>query len=64
MHTPSPFKPEVLTVELDGYDQSLSKKLIEGFTFGFKLGIVGDKHPTSCTNHKSAIQKPEIVYEI
>ena len=63
MHTPpSPVKPKVLTVELDDYETSLSRKLIGDFSFGFKLDIVGDKQPTFCTNHKSAIQKPEIVY--
>jgi hypothetical protein len=64
---PSPVNPEVLARELQGYKKDLFQTNIDGFTFGFKLGMEGDKSHGTCTriskNHKSAIENPAKVYQ-
>ena len=58
---PSPVNPDVLSIELQGYDVSKKDRLLQGFKFGFKLGI--DQQSRQAKNHNSTLQNPDIVYE-
>jgi hypothetical protein len=46
---------------LQGYDISKKDRLLQGFKFGFKLGI--DQQSRQAKNHNSTLQNPDIVYE-
>jgi len=52
-----------LAIELQGYDSELYNTLIEGFKFGFKLGLEGDIPHRISKNHKSATENSTKVYE-
>ena len=60
---PSPVRSQVLAIELQGYDANLYSSLIDGFKFGFKLGLEGDLSPRISKNHKSATENRDKVYE-
>lgn len=50
---PSPVNPKSLS--------SLSSYLINGFTYGFKLGCTSDPLPCTPQNHKSTSEHPDII---
>lgn len=52
----------MLAQELQGYDPQISRYLVEGFSEGFKLGIVGEIKTNVPKNHKSAEENPNQVY--
>lgn len=43
------------------YDRVLSAYLINGFTYGFKLGCTSDPPPCTPQNHKSTLEHPDII---
>jgi len=45
---PSPVNPEVFARELQDYKKDLFQTNIDGFTYGFKLGMEGDKSHRTC----------------
>ena len=63
--TPLPISP-VTSVRVDrldfllhGYDHDSKRFLIDGFTFGFRLGFMGDKRYLESSNLKSALSQPQ-----
>lgn len=50
-----------LNFRLSGYDASLLLYLVNGFTFGFRVGFVGERHASQSPNLKSALEQPQIV---
>ena len=60
---PSPVNPKILLTELQGYKKTIFQTIIDGFTFGFKLGMEGVKSHGIYKNHKSAIENQGKVYE-
>lgn len=58
---PNPVNPDVLSIELQGYDVSKKDRLLQGFKFGFKLGI--DQQSRQAKNPNSTLQNSDIVYE-
>ena len=59
--SPSPIKVDRLAWWLKGYDSVLSKFLIDGFTFGFRVGFSGTPSSKIFKNHRSALDRPELV---
>ena len=59
---PTPINPKVLACEIQGYNHSLASYLVDGFTFGFKLGCIGEpslsihRNHNSVFNHKAVVQ--------
>ena len=51
----------IVPSELQGYNHSLLSYLIEGFTYGFKLGCVGEPTLSIHKNHNSVNQNPTAV---
>ena len=66
-HTPSkqalltPAKVDRLNFLLSGYEISLRLYLINGFTFGFRVGFDGERCALHSPNLKSALDQPQIV---
>lgn len=58
---PSPIRVDRLAWWLKGYDKVAKKFLIDGFTFGFRVGFSGIPSSQVFKNHKSAIVKSELV---
>jgi hypothetical protein len=58
---PTSINPQLLACELQGYDPSLTKYLVEGFQFGFKLGCEGDPSHSIHRYHKSIFENPVAV---
>jgi hypothetical protein len=56
---PSPVNPDVLSIELQGYDVSKKDRLLQGFKFDFKLGI--DQQSRQAKNPNSTLQNSDIV---
>ena len=52
---PIPINPKVLASELQGYNHSLASYLVDGFTFGFKLGCIGEPSLSIHRNHNSVL---------
>lgn len=57
----TPVKVSVLSTYLQGYPNR--KYLINGFTIGFKLGYIGPRQSTSCSNLKSCSELPDVVLQ-
>ena len=58
---PSPVRVDRLAWWLSGYDTILKSFLIDGFTFGFRVGFSGTPSSKLFRNHKSALDRPELV---
>ena len=58
---PTPVRPNVLEVLLQGYDAGLRQYLVQGFTMGFRLGYVGHIKEHLGSNSVSAHRHPEVV---
>lgn len=65
--TPLPISP-VTSVRVDrldfllhGYDHDSKRFLIDGFTFGFRLGFMGDERSLESSNLKSALSQPQVL---
>lgn len=58
----SPINTHKLQKYLDGYQPQKANFLIEGFTFGFKIGYSGPRTFRSCRNLVSSFQHSEVVY--
>ena len=56
---PTPVQPDALKQQLHGYREDLLITLLNGFTFGFRLGYEGSHHHSS--NHKSVRENRDIV---
>ena len=46
---------------LHGYDRDDKRFLIDGLTFGFRLGFTGDERSLESSNLKSALSQPQVV---
>ena len=46
---------------LHGYDRDYKRFLIDGFTFGFRLGFTGDERSLESSNLKSDLSQPQVV---
>ena len=54
-----------LLAALENYpDKVLSRRLADGFQFGFKVGYSGERRPRVCKNSKTATARPTIVKEM
>jgi len=58
---PTPVKVNSLAFYLSGFDEQCQKKLIDGFTFGFRLHFQGPSKASVAKNLISALQHPEVV---
>lgn len=58
---PTPINVDSLAAELQGYVSTVYKNLIDGFKFGFDLGVIGSKGKSIAKNHRSALDNPEVV---
>jgi hypothetical protein len=54
----TPIKPNILKA---GYNPTITKCLVEGFTTGFKIPFTGKEEPTVSTNLKSAKENIDIL---
>lgn len=60
---PTTINAQKLACELEGYDKSLKSYLIDGFTFGFRLGCVGEPVFSLHRNHNTVYQNKMVVSE-
>lgn len=60
---PTPVNPVRLHNELLGYETDELKLLVNGFTFGFRLGCVKSPSIHPPHNHKSTYEHPEVIEE-
>ena len=61
---PTPVQPDALKRQLHEYREDLLITLLNGFTFGFRLGYEGSHHHydhISSSNHKSVRENRDIV---
>ena len=67
LHTtslPTPIKVNKLEHFLQGYNCDVKNKLIQGFSFGFKINSVIEKADQKFpNNHRSARKNPEVVVQ-
>ena len=62
LHKPvTPVKVDRLNFLLSGYETSLRLYLVNGFTFGFRVGFDGERCALHSPNLKSALDQPQIV---
>ena len=62
LHKPvTPVNVDRLNFLLSGYDTSLRLYLVNGFTFGFRVGLDGERCALHSPNLKSALDQPQIV---
>ena len=57
----TPTKVDRLDFLLHGYSHDYKRFLIDGFTFGFGLGFMGDERSLESLNLKSALSQPQVV---
>lgn len=60
---PTPIKSDKLEQELQGYDNQKKQYLVDGFRYGFRLGVKGVKQKFIAKNHKSVLDNREKVYD-
>ena len=62
LHKPvTPVKVDRLNFLLSGYETSLRLYLVNGFTFGFRVGFHGERCTLHSPNLKSVLDQPQIV---
>jgi len=63
LHSPpgTPVKADRLEYFLQGYDVALTHYLTDGFRFGFRVHVVGERLVYESPNLKSALEQPELV---
>ena len=62
LHKPvTPVKVDRLNFLLSGYETSLRLYLVNGFTFGFRVGFDGERCALHSPNLKSVLDQPQIV---
>ena len=59
----TPVKVDSLEMHLQGYDSNLKDYLIQGFTWGFRLGCTNEPSATISPNHQSILKFSKIVDE-
>ena len=57
----TPVNKEKLEKWLTGYDTDTVRFLLDGFTFGFKLGFTGENKVRVSKNLRSALENPSVV---
>ena len=57
----TPVRVDRLDFLLHGYDHDYKRFLIDGFTFGFRLGFMGDERSLESSNLQSALSQPQVV---
>ena len=57
----TPVRVERLDFLLHGYDHDSKRFLVDGFTFGFRLGFMGDERSLESSNLKSALSQPQVL---
>lgn len=61
---PTPIKVDMLEYFLYGYDPHLRQKLVQGFTFGFKINSTICRESRNVSkNHRSAMENTQVVAE-
>lgn len=60
--TSAPVEEDRLNCLLNGYNASLLLYLVNGFTFGFGVGFVGERGASQSPNLKSALEQPQVVH--
>ena len=59
----TPVRVSILKSLLANYDPNLTKFLIDGFSFGFRIGFVGSVNPRVAKNLRSAEEQPHIKHK-
>ena len=57
----TPVRVAVLNNLLSGYDPSLRKVLVDGFSLGFRIGYIGTGKSFIASNLRSAVEQPEVL---
>ena len=61
-HKPvTPIKVDRLNFFLTGYHPPLRQFLVNGFSYGFRVGFVGERRAAQSPNLKSVLEQPEAV---
>ena len=62
-HKPvTPVNVDRLNFLLSGYNPSLLLYLVNGFTFGFRVGFVGERRASQSPNLNSAVEQPQVAW--
>ena len=56
----TPVRVDRLDFLLHGYDQDCKRFLVDGFTFGFRLGFMSDERSLESSNLKSTLAQPHV----